>query len=214
MGFSRHLIEPIHGCRLFTPKGYLMYGMVNRAVKGLVVDSAGTEVWEQVCAKAGLTITDFNDTMVYDDAVTFALVAAASEVLDTPAEEILEGFGRHWILFTGREGWGPLFDIAGNDLRTFVSGLDALHARVQASMPNCRMPSFAVQASNDESLVVEYRSDRDGLAPMVIGLLKGLAEYFGEDWTVGHTGPQGDAEIFVLQPVSADVEEGRAVGVP
>ncbi len=191
-----------------------MYGMVNRAVKGLVVDSAGTAAWEEICAKAGLTTTDFNDTVVYDDAVTFDLVAAASDVLATPAEEILEGFGRHWILFTGREGWGPLFDIAGDDLRTFVGGLDALHARVQASMPNCRMPSFAVQSADDASLVVEYRSERDGLAPMVVGLLKGLAEYFDEPWSVTHSGRHGDAELFLLQHVVAEVTEGQAIGVP
>ncbi len=191
-----------------------MYGMVNRAIMDLVLANWDQATWNRICDRAGLDAPRFANTTVYDDAVTFDLVAAASEVLETPAHEILEGFGRHWILFTGREGWGPLFDIAGDDLRTFVGGLDALHARVQASMPNCRMPSFAVQSSDEASLVVEYRSERDGLAPMVIGLLKGLAEYFDEPWSVTHSGRHGDAELFLLQHVVAEVAEGQAIGVP
>lgn len=180
-----------------------MYGMVNRAIRDLVLASKDQETWEQICEKAGFPSTTFSNTTVYDDAVTYDLVSAASAVLGLEPETVLERFGRHWILFTGQEGWGPLFDMAGDDLRSFVEGLDAMHARVQASMPECRMPSFSVDTLADGSLEVGYRSDREGLEPMVIGLLGGLAEHFSETWEIENTGRTNESGsvIFSLRPV-------------
>lgn len=187
-----------------------MYGMVNRAIMDLVLANWDQATWERICRRADLSAIKFSNTTVYDDAVTYDLVAAASEELGLPADDILESFGRHWILFTGREGWGPLFDMAGHDLRSFVDGLDAMHARVQASMPDCRMPSFTVEAADDGSLEIGYRSDRDGLGPMVVGLLAGLAEHFDESWaieradrTAAGSAPDDGTELFVLRPNSA-----------
>lgn len=179
-----------------------MYGLVNRAIKDLVFDVADAETWAVICHRAGLDGLDFDDTVVYDDTVTYDLVAAASETLGQSPEAILEGFGRHWILFTGREGWGPLLDMSGSDLRSMVAGLDALHARVTASMPQCRMPRFSVVDRPDGSIEIQYRSDRAGLAPMVRGLLAGLAEHFGESWTIDHRGATDDADLFVLEPAT------------
>lgn len=183
-----------------------MYGMVNRAIMDLVIATKDEATWERICTSAGLRSSTFGNTTVYDDAVTYDLVAAASAELNMSPESVLEAFGRHWILFTGREGWGPLFDMAGSDLRSFVEGLDAMHARVQASMPECRMPSFSVSTRDGGELEVEYRSDRPGLAPMVIGLLGGLTEYFNEGWDVIHEGQgvEDGPEIFRLRPVPTD----------
>lgn len=193
-----------------------MYGMVNRAIKDLVVATADEATWRQICDKAGLPDTEFSNTTVYDDAVTYGLVAAASDVLEADPADILHSFGRHWILFTGREGWGALFDMAGSDLRTFVEGLDVMHARVQASMPECRMPSFGVTEADDGSLLVEYRSEREGLEPMVTGLLAGLVEHFGEHWDVSHVGPNedGSAALFSLQPQTAAQETSTPAREP
>jgi hypothetical protein len=169
----------------------------------LVVATADQETWEKVCKRAGLPSTRFSNTTVYDDSVTYDLVEAASQELDLNPRQVLESFGRHWILFTGQEGWGPLFEMAGPDLRSFVEGLDAMHARVQASMPECRMPSFSVSTDSDGSLDVAYQSERNGLEPMVLGLLAGLAEHFDEKWNIREVGPNedGSATMFKLCPV-------------
>ncbi|MEM9131583.1 MAG: heme NO-binding domain-containing protein [Actinomycetota bacterium] len=190
--------------------------MVNRAITDLVISTKGEAAWEAVCARAGLDIRSFDNTRTYDDAITYDLVAAAAAELDLDPATVLEAFGRHWILFTGREGWGPLFAMAGDSLETFVEGLDGLHARVVATMPQCRMPSFAVERAADGALLVDYRSDRDGLAPMVLGLLNGLAEHFGESWRIEHLGwsDETGAERFSLQPVDVAASTPHAVGTP
>lgn len=186
-----------------------MYGMVNRAIMDLVLANWDQATWERICQRADLPALKFSNTTVYDDSVTYDLVAAASAELGLPADDILESFGRHWILFTGREGWGPLFDMAGHDLRSFVDGLDAMHARVQASMPDCRMPAFSVETADDGSLRIGYRSEREGLEAMVVGLLAGLAEHFDESWSIERSGcaetksADGVSETFILRPVPA-----------
>lgn len=162
-----------------------MYGMVNRAVEDLVVSSAGLEVWEEVKRSAGLQLSGFIDSAQYDDDVTYKLVEAASAVLGQSPEQILHAFGRHWILFTGKEGWASLFDLGGDNMIDFINGLDSMHARVHIVIPEAQMPEFSVVA-HDDYLELNYRSHRMGLAPMVLGLLDGLAEQFNEQWHVEH----------------------------
>jgi hypothetical protein len=40
-------------------------------------------------------------------------------------------------------------------------------------------PSFSVSEQATDSLVLHYYSERPGLAPLVVGLLKGLGDRFG-----------------------------------
>ena len=68
-----------------------------------------------------------------------------------------------------------------------LDGLDDLHDRVQTMMPESRMPQFTTVAMEDH-VVLEYHSDRAGLAPMVRGLLVGLQDFFEESWSIEQTG--------------------------
>ncbi len=184
-----------------------MYGMINRAIKDLVTEVAGERAWTRVVDGAGLGTYEFADARSYDDEITTRLVGAAADELGVTADEVLVDFGRHWVLFTGSEGWGPVLDMAGHDVRSFVEGLDSLHARVQVAMPNSRMPSFRVLVSERDHIEVVYESSRTGLVSMVLGLFGGLAERFGESWQVEHAGRIDDdsGELFVLDRVVAVV---------
>ena len=162
-----------------------MYGLINRAIADLVVSSAGDETWKRVKADAGLEDLQFLDTSNYPDDVTYRLVASASTVLGQPAEALLHAFGRHWVLYTGRQGWADLFAASGDDMLEFLRSLDEMHARVNVAMPEGRMPEFTL-LEEAGGYVLEYRSERDGLGPMVVGILSGLAEQFGEAWSVEH----------------------------
>ena len=164
-----------------------MYGMVNQAIKGLIVERQGEEVWRVVVERAGVEHHAFQELDDYDDTLTYALVGSASEILGTSADELLFEFGRYWVLYTGSHLWSYLFDLAGNDFLSFLDGLDDLHDRVQTMMPDSRMPQFTLVRAGDH-VRLEYRSDRVGLAPMVRGLLDGLQEHFGERWSVEQTG--------------------------
>lgn len=161
--------------------------MVNRAIEDLIVSSAGSDTWENIKRRAGLENLQFLDSSNYEDDITYKLVAAASEVLDQPPYDVLHAFGRHWVLYTGREGWANLFNIAVGDFISFLEQLDEMHARVSTAMPHGSMPEFTL-IHQDGYFNLEYRTEREGLAPMVVGILSGLAEQYDESWAVEHTG--------------------------
>lgn len=193
-----------------------MYGLVNRAVKELIESTAGPQAWLDVCAEAGVDIDYFEAMEPYDDAITYDLVAAASSVLDTPADEILEGFGRYWILYTGAEGWGPILDSQGSTVAEVVSNLDDMHVRIQATMPSLVMPRFNIVQSNSSVIRLEYHSEREGLAPMVLGLMKGLAERCGESWHTVQVGYRSDSgfDTFELTAAPAPADSVVAADRP
>ena len=91
-----------------------MYGLVNQAVQDLVVSKFGADTWNQIKAKAGVSVEAFSRMDPYPDELTYRMVGAASEVLGMAPDDVLVAFGEHWVLFTGKEGYGHMFDAAGS----------------------------------------------------------------------------------------------------
>jgi hypothetical protein len=156
----------------------LMYGLINRAIKDLVVDQRGEAAWKQVCVDAEVFVDDFIAMDSYPDATTYALIGSASRLLDLPQDAILREFGRKWITYTADRGYGELLDGWGTDVGTFLDNLNQMHARLRLAMPKLEPPYFEVVERNENSLTLRYYSERPGLAPMVLGLLEGVGERF------------------------------------
>ena len=156
-----------------------MYGLINKALEDYVRAHFGAGTWETILESSHVPVEVFVSMESYPDEWTYQLVSAASEVTGTPASDILEAFGEHWVRFTGREGYGPLLAACGRTLPEFLMGLDNLHARIGLAFGYARTPSFRTTELGPDLLRVEYYSERAGLAPMVIGLLRGLGSMFG-----------------------------------
>lgn len=156
-----------------------MYGLVNKAIEKMVCSQFDEETWLEIKKKA-----EFNESFVsmesYPDDITHRLVKAASEVLNLSAAEIMKAFGEYWVLFTADEGYGDLMDMHGDTFPEFLSNLDELHGRVGVIFPKLRPPSFECDEdeSDENSLELHYYSEREGLAPMVLGLVEGLGKRF------------------------------------
>jgi hypothetical protein len=179
-----------------------MYGLVNKAVQGLVVSNFGEETWLQIKEKAGVTEREFTPMESYDDAITYSLVGAACEVLELSAKDVLNAFGKYWVHEIGAKYYAPLMDRAGDDLTTFLTNLDHLHSRVQVSFPKLSPPSFSVKTNDDGSLTLLYFSKRPGLEEMVVGLIHGLGERFGSKVTIEQTKTKeeaGHAEFHIIE---------------
>ena len=171
-----------------------MYGLVNKAIEDLVISSAGKEAWDKIKERAGLQELQMLDSSHYDDEITYSLVHAAAEILEQSAENILFAFGKHWVMYTDKNGWNNLFGATGDDLVSFLRGLDDMHARVNAAMPEGCMPEFTL-IDKDGYFQFEYRSEREGLAPMVCGILVGLTEHFEEHWKIEHVDQKSQCGI-------------------
>ncbi len=97
-----------------------MYGMVNRAIEEMVCAQYGEQSWAQIAARAAIDVDVFVSNEGYPDEMTYALVDAASQVLDVPATQMLEEFGRYWVLHTARTGYGDLLAAGGIDIGAAV----------------------------------------------------------------------------------------------
>lgn len=177
-----------------------MYGLVNQAIEDLVVEVSDQATWERIKSNVGLDGC-FLTMESYPDDLTYNLVGEVSKALDKEPAEILQAFGKHWILFTGREGYGDLLTSYADNLVEFLEQLDAMHSHIATTMPNLKMPSFDVEHLEDNLIHLHYMSERQGLCPMVLGLLDGLSELFEQPIEVEHLADestQGD-EVFKVQ---------------
>ena len=165
-----------------------MYGMINRGLEDMIISLHGEDTWRHVLQKAGVDVEMFVRMETYPDSMTYSLVGAASDVLSKPVPELLRNFGIYWVRYTGREGYGPLLDEAGDDLTEVLLNLDEMHFRLGTIFPmygsvqsghTMQPPQFTCTDIIDKSLTLHYFSKRSGLAPMVVGLVEGLAERLG-----------------------------------
>ncbi|WP_299508351.1 heme NO-binding domain-containing protein [uncultured Roseobacter sp.] len=179
-----------------------MYGLVNNGVRTFIVDSHGEETWRAICSKACVPDEEFENLTAYDDAVTYALVSAVSDELGLPAEKVLEVFGSYWVGFSKSTAIGKLVDHGAETLIDRIRGLDEMHERIQMTMPHLDPPSFEFEEMSDGNHRLHYMSNREGLAPMVVGLLKGMADECGVEIDITHAESREDGathDIFLVR---------------
>lgn len=183
-----------------------MYGLVNQALEDYVRRGYGEGCWKRIASRAGLELDVFVSMENYPDETTYRLVGAAAEVLGLPSAQVLEAFGEHWVLYTVEEGYGAMLSMFGSDLRSFLGHLDNLHSHVGMAFPDLRPPSFQVEPlDGQDAVLLHYRSVRAGLAPMVMGLLRGLGRRFSQAIEVRQLERRAgdDHEVFRIDFIAA-----------
>lgn len=95
---------------------------------------------------------------------------------DTPTTKILELFGKMFFEFCQESGYDKILQVLGGTTRDFLQNLDALHDHLATIYPGMRAPSFRCsEREEDGALILHYYSDRNGLEPIVIGIVKEIA---------------------------------------
>ena len=158
--------------------GCPMYGLVHTAIQDMIVSNHGEETWNRIRKQADVSDDAFLATQNYDDSIVLDLVAAASDSLDITAIECLDAFGQFWISDIAVKHYRAMLDGFGSDIFGFLENLDHMHDRISGTFLNYNAPSFRLERNEDGIHFLHYRSNRQGLTPFVIGLLKGLAIHF------------------------------------
>lgn len=157
-----------------------MYGIVNQAIEGLVTENYGKEAWDKILETSGVNIRNFISNESYDDDVTYQLAGAASKVLEITLEQVLEAFGRYWVLNTGLKKYGNMMKSGGSNFEEFMHNLPNFHTRVALIYPALQPPEFTVEGDGKGRMFLNYYSGREGLSHFVIGLMYGLGDLYGE----------------------------------
>lgn len=161
-----------------------MYGMIHRALRHMVSEQLGEEAWKALEKKLNIGPTELLTAMAYDDALTFRIVAEAADRLNLSSDECLFAFGSYWVRYADQGPLASIMNFTGATLPSFIANLDRLHLAVGAAMPGTRLPTFSVLESNEQHMLVEYRSERTGMEEFVRGLFYGLMEKFNVVGTV------------------------------
>lgn len=162
-----------------------MYGMVNQAVRGLVLKNFGEDAWKNIHTKANAP-ESFVSMDKYDDDLTYRLVAASSEVLGLDAVSVLNAFGRFWVSDVATAHYADMMSRVGTDFVDFLKNLDHMHSRIRTTFPDYQPPSFRITQKPDGRCLVDYYSKRQGLLPFVEGLIHGVAAHFEVEVTITH----------------------------
>lgn len=152
-----------------------MYGMVNLAIQGFIIEEYGEAVWQEVKARAAPSIEQFLTMEQYPDEVTQGLMMAASEISGDGMPLLMDRVGEFFVGFARHSGYGELMQFIGTTLPEALGNLDNMHARVGLSFPELRPPAFWCTEVEEHSLVLHYQSVRDGLGSMIPGTVRGLA---------------------------------------
>ncbi len=179
-----------------------MYGLINNALKAMILEKFDEQVWHSILNESGVPSDSFITMRSYGDDVTYALVGAASKVLEAPAETCLEMFGYYWITKAAPNSYGDVLDVMGDDAITFLESIDAMHDRITTTFLNYIPPSFRVKRLDDGNIKVQYISERQGLTSFVEGIFRALSERFDcrVDIVSKHTQQDENGEItdFIL----------------
>lgn len=168
----------------------------------MILVGHGEEAWTRVRLRAGVDAERFEAMEPYPDGLTKQLIAAASEELQQDPHALMRAFGEFWVTYTAAEGYGQLMELAGSSLTEFLQNLDDLHARVGVNFPRLMPPSFETEEPEPGTIHLHYHSQREGLAPMVIGLVEGLGARFDTPLEVDQLAcrSEGDAhDVFEVR---------------
>ncbi len=156
-----------------------MYGIINQSIQELVIKNFGEETWLKIISRSNLAIAEFENHELYDDEITYKLAQTIADVLETTLEAVLKLFGEFWILDISMKKYPSMMAAGGNNLKEFMLNLPTFHNRVFMTYPKLIAPEFKVHLDQDD-LLVEYHSQRNGLSPLMEGMLVGIVKMFNE----------------------------------
>ncbi len=160
-----------------------MKGIIFNLVEAIVKQEYGEQTWEELLEAAGLTGA-YTSLGSYPDSELGKIVAAASQALGKPPNEIVRWIGQKAIPMLAAK-YPKLFS-THQSTRSFVLALNhIIHPEVRKLYPGADVPEFDFDTSSPDVLVMGYQSPRR-MCAFAEGLVMGAAEHFGERLVFEH----------------------------
>ena len=188
-----------------------MYGLVNMAVEEFVQRRYGEDLWHEVVEVVCPDLSGFAMMEPYPDELTTRLVGESASRAGIEPSLLMRQVGQIWVEHSAKNGFGDLIELAGSELGEFLGNLDRLHGQIGSLYTALRPPSFRVERLGDGFHELHYYSEREGLTPLVVGLIEGLAERFRVEVEVEHLPKRGerDHDVFLIREQAATGGDAR-----
>lgn len=182
-----------------------MHGLVNRSLQVFLAETYGAGFWQELADAAGAPASGFEAMLLYDDAVTDRLLAAASAALDRPADAVLEDLGSFLAM---RDPMRRLLRFGGADFDGFLQSLDELPDRARLAVDGLDLPDIDLRPRG-QGLVVRCRDGHAGYVPALAGAIRAMADDYGALAMVDVPGAD-EPGCITIQPLAAGHSAGRA----
>lgn len=154
-----------------------MHGMMLSLFADHVARVYGEDIWNMVRSQAGFALKFYFPNETYPDDEFEKLANAASGVLRSERERILEGFGDDTVSLS-MAMFSSYFDPQWKTLDV-LENFNSVFRKISRDHPDMKHPEFLVSREKDDALALTYNSPRK-LCALVRGGIKGLARHYGE----------------------------------
>lgn len=177
-----------------------MKGLVFSEFIEFVEDAYSPEMADNIIDSSNLPSQGAYTTVgTYNHEELLALVAALSNLTDTPIPNLVRTFGKHLFgrLAAGHPGFLKGVDCSFDFLQMIENHI---HVEVRKLYPDAELPSFEEERPNPNQLILTYKSQRP-FADLALGLIEGCIDHFDERVEITYQeleSPEGHAMRFNL----------------
>ncbi|WP_298971303.1 heme NO-binding domain-containing protein [uncultured Roseobacter sp.] len=186
-----------------------MHGLINRAIQSFVVDRYGAAAWNASAKRANLGFTEFEAMWIYDDVLTPRVLAAVSDVLDRPYDELMEDIGTYLVSHPNLESLRRLLRFGGVDFVDFLHSLDDLPDRARLAVADLELPRIELREHNTQQYSLACEGKVPGCGHLFTGVLRAMADDYGALVFLEHQGVEDGTETVAIALLEADFAEGR-----
>jgi hypothetical protein len=190
-----------------------MHGLVNRAIERFVRDSYGRDVWIATIQRLDLGLTEFEAMMTYEPEITEQVLTAVGARLARGRDDLLEDIGTYLVSHPATEALRRLLRFGGVDYVEFLHSLDDLPERARLAVADLGLPVLELQDRGGGlyHLHIGLPKGHDlRLGPVIVGLLRAMADDYGALALVEHQGDGAAHEIIEVRLLDEGFAHGRA----
>lgn len=186
-----------------------MHGLINRSIQCFLRDSFGLEAWRAIAREAAAPEDGFEPMLMYDPALTVALLEAAALRLDRSREALLEDLGTYLVSHANREGLRRLLRFGGVGFIDFLYSVDDLPGRGRLAVPDLELPAFDMLDDGQGRFTLLCRSPHPEFAHVMVGVLRAMADDYGALVLIDHAGREGEVDRILIHLLDQSFAEGR-----
>lgn len=186
-----------------------MHGLINRSIQSFLRDTYGPALWQRVARVAGLDFENFEPMLVYDDALTWAVLDAAARQLSRPQGSVLEDLGTYLVSHPNLEALRRLLRFGGVDFLEFLQSLDDLPDRSRLAVSDLELPQMRLTEEGGDVFTLLCQGDRPGFGHVMMGVLRAMSDEYGALAVLEHDGVGAEGERIRIHLLDHAFAQGR-----
>lgn len=187
-----------------------MHGLINRSLQSFLSDTYGVQTWQTIRIAAGLEVDGFEPLLIYDDALTDAVIDAAASVLAKPRETVLEDMGTYLVSHQNLEPLRRLLRFGGVNFVDFLHSMEDLPEHGRLGVPDLDLPDFTLIYETEGEFILQVTPLLAGVGHVVVGLLRAMADDYGALVLLDHVGIRQGRECVSVLLLDQAHSQGRS----